>query len=206
MNFKVTRTGETENYRSRGNSDWLDGALDRVIEAAKYKTAVEPMPTAVDQARNREAQVFQRMFNILNGGSPVYATVDEVVTDLKHRTGLERFKKQAVAERILKASEESAKKKIPIAIKKNPDIDITISTYIKENPQTGIYPVKVYLIDNNVVKHDDFDADLTAYISEKIAELGNRSMKDVGALVYEIDRDDTVNNDDPFALLDHSGK
>ena len=70
--------------------------------------------TAVEVARERNSNIYERMSNIISGNGRKFSSVDEVVADYRRRTGLEAHMQnsslKSVAANIVSASEEHEKK------------------------------------------------------------------------------------------------
>ncbi len=174
--------------------NWLESLAVQLAERDEEKalTAVE-----VARRRNDAPSVFDQMHAIMNGSvyRTPYTSVDEAVRDYAKRTGLDEYRKRALAQQIMDApaeeeiAEEDTEKKNSLApaekpalLERLPLIENYIHNFIDTNRGAQIpailYNIGVLFRRDGVTESDLDDADLARYINDLIGQKANLSPTD----------------------------
>jgi hypothetical protein len=87
---KISRQADDYEFERPDNlSSWL----------SNFAKSIAKKPTAVDSARERNAQSVNQMVNSILGNKPVYSSVEDAVNDMRERTGLDAYLKQIKADK-----------------------------------------------------------------------------------------------------------
>lgn len=144
-----TRQGDFE-QEIYSKPSWIDQYAETV---SKYST----------RSKEEDASLFNQINSILNGKSK-FSTVEEVVADLKRRSGL-----NAYLEQVKKASG------LPEIFGKVPAIKTLIDNYTETFPGSSVEAVIQHCLKNPQIKQslpmpDDVPDDVKQYINAKINE------------------------------------
>lgn len=147
------------------------------------------------QSTKSQRSIYDQITSILGNSKSKFSSVDEVVEDLKHRTGLKAF---------LQAKQANMSE--PKIFSEIPQMKIFIDNFISDRPGTSIESVvhellRIDTIRDKLPSKIDIDDDVKAYINVRIGESKERSTPDVNNVnmnLGKVEPSNDIDVDNPF--------
>lgn len=146
------------------------------------------------------ASIYDEISAILNNTKSKFSSVDEVVQDLKERTGLSQLLN---SRQIIAAIQE------PEIFQVIPELKVFIDNFVQDRPGTSIASVvndalKIDSIRNKLPNKNDVDDDVKAYINHRIAD-SSMQISDTNKIdmnLGKVEHSNEIAIDDPLKICE----
>ena len=171
---------------------------DDVSNSHWYDLFIENLQKHSVQSQRTQRSIQDEIAAIMGNPSPKFSSVEEVVQDLRERTGLQAF-----------INSKRASLKEPEIFSKIPQMKVFIDNFVEDRPGTSVASVihdlmKFPDIRAKLPDATDVSDDVKAYINAKIAEISGRSSdrNQVDNNIGRAEQSTEYLTDDPLAICE----